>query len=226
MPFNAIFAKVPGNAGVPNNCEIWIQGPEPSAIKVADAAVEPANPQINGLQLDVWYDIYAKNTTNAASGHSYIFSTAIFGPLPPPPCCGNPVAYHIWNARNFLDGVGPLQRDTAGGFHHASAQADIAPGATKWLMSVRVTAPTNTTQPAKPVPVPPGGGTPTPTPTVTPPPPTVSPPPGGGGGDCLGFLPFPCPDLSFMTTEMWIIAGAATGLVVLAAVMGGGGGDD
>ena len=52
--FNAIFAKVPisASAGFPNS-EIWIQGPEPYATKIADAseAAFPGN-VVNGLQLD------------------------------------------------------------------------------------------------------------------------------------------------------------------------------
>jgi hypothetical protein len=204
--FNAIFAKVPGAVGVPNNCEIWIQGPEPSATKIADAstAAFPGN-VVNGLQLDAWYDIYARNPTNEVSGFSYIFATGDFETFPVTPCCGNPVTYHIWNAVNFLDDVGPVGRNSAGGFHYSSANAQIPAGGTKWLQSVYVVAPTNTVQPANPVPVPPGGG-------------------GGGGGG--GGWPFPFPDLSFMTTEMWIIAGAAVGLIVLVAAMGGGGGGD
>jgi hypothetical protein len=210
--FNAIFAKVPisASAGFPNS-EIWIQGPEPYATKIADAseAAFPGN-VVNGLQLDTWYDIYAKNTSNVASGFSYIFATGNFGTFPVTPCCGNPVTYHIWNAVNFLDDVGPVGRNTAGGFHYSSANAQIPAGGTKWLMSVHVVAPTNTVKPANPVPVPPEGG-------------------GGGGGGSGGWgfpFPFPWPDLSFMTTEMWLIAGAAVvGVVVLAPVAGGGGDD-
>jgi hypothetical protein len=62
--FNAIFAKVPisARAGFPNS-EIWIQGPEPYATKIADAseAAFPGN-VVNGLQLDTWYDIYMQKT--------------------------------------------------------------------------------------------------------------------------------------------------------------------
>jgi hypothetical protein len=88
--------------------------------------------------------IYAKNTSNVASGFSYIFATGNFGTFPVTPCCGNPVTYHIWNAVNFLDDVGPVGRNTAGGFHYSSANAQIPAGGTKWLMSVHVVAPTNT----------------------------------------------------------------------------------
>lgn len=195
--FNAIFAKVPwGGQGVPYNCEIWIQGPEPYATKIADAAVEPANPQINGLQTDTWYDIYAKAPPDADQGFSYIFATGIFGPVPVPPCCNNPVLYHFWFGYDFLDNV-RVERNTQGGTHYSGANAQVPAGTTKWVGSVYVVDRQNTVQPANPVPVSPGGG-------------------GGGGGGG-----FPWPDLSFMTTEMWIIAGAAVGLIVLAASMGG-----
>jgi hypothetical protein len=203
--FNAIFAKVQGAVGVPNDCEIWIQGPEPSATKIADAstAAYPAN-VVNGLQTDVWYDIYAKAPAGGPTqGYSYIFATGIIGPLPVPPCCGNPVLYHIWSAQNFLDDVGPVGRNSAGGFHHSSANAQIPAGGTKWLMSVYVVDPANTARPADPVPVPPGGG-------------------GRGGGG----WPFPFPDLGSLTPEQLLLIGGVAVVVIGVIALAAGGGDD
>jgi hypothetical protein len=211
--FGAIFAEVsPHPAGFPNNCEIWIQGPEPFATRIADAstAAYPGN-VVNGLQTDAWYDLYAKAPSDAPGNYSYVFTTANFGPTPAPtPCCGNPVVYHFWDAKE-IGGFLRVRRNSDGGFHNfnGNAGAAVPAGTTRWLASVYVVHPTNTVQPANPVPVPPPGSvSPSPTPT---------PPPGGGGGG------FPWPDLGSLTTEQLLLIGAAAvGVIVLIAVAGGG----
>jgi hypothetical protein len=212
MP-GAIIAKVPSNFGVPNDCEVWIQGPEPSTTRVVDLVqATPGNiPVVSGLQLDVWYDIYARAPVGGpAQGYSYLVSTAVLDsngfPVPGTACCGNPAPYPFWDARDLLDNF-VVTRVTNGGAHYQSANAYIPAGTTAYIGSIRLTTAQITVKPANPM-LP--GGAPTPTP-----------PPGGGGGGCLGFLPFPCPDLSFMTTEMWIIAGAAIGLVVIGVALAG-----
>jgi hypothetical protein len=152
---------------------------------------------VENLMPDQWYDFYARAPANATGDAGVAVITINLPNFPQP---NNPEPYDIWSSAGS-PGSTPVRRAAIEGWSFGPIPA----GQVGYVGSMLLASTTNTTQPPNPVP----GGT------------------GGGvGGNCLGFLPFPCPDLSFMTNEMWIIAGAATGLVVLAVVIGGAGGDD
>jgi hypothetical protein len=209
MP-GAIIAKVPSNLGVPNDCEIWIQGPEPSTTRVATLVqATPTNiPVVNGLQLDVWYDLYARAPVGGPTqGYSYLFSTAVLDsngfPVPGTACCGNPAAYPYWDARDLI-GSFVVTRVTNGGAHYESANAQIPAGTTAYIGSIRITTAQNTVKPPNPVPPSDGGGG------------------GGGGGGGSGF-PWPFPDLVSLTPEQMLLirGGAVVVLGILALALGG-----
>lgn len=181
----------------PNNCEIWMQGPELYATRIVDVTMDFK--LVQNLALDQWYDFYAKAPSNATGDDgATILTINIPDPNYPGPQPNNPDPYHIWVAATGE----PIVRNSIG-FAGLGANA-VPAGQIQYMGSLRLTSPTNTAQPPNTNPV----------------------APSGGGGGCLGFLPFPCPDVSFMTPQLWLIVGGGVGLMVLAMVLGGGGGDD
>jgi hypothetical protein len=94
MP-GAIICKVyrsPSNG--PNNCEVWIQGPEPFASRIATLteATSTNLPVVNGLQLDTWYDLYAGVPADASGNYTVLISTIAYTggfPVPGSACCSN-----------------------------------------------------------------------------------------------------------------------------------------
>ena len=122
--FNALIGKTQADGAV-NNCEIWMQGPEPYATKVTDVVNEIY--LLQGLQLDTWYDFYAKAQPNEAGGYGYFILTANLPGFPQQP--NNPEVYHIWSADN-ASGNWDLVRNTFGLYIKENATPDIPAGQT------------------------------------------------------------------------------------------------
>jgi hypothetical protein len=144
---NIVVAKPPPEPPALNNCEIWMEGPEPYATKIVDVTETPQ--LVQNFALDQWYDFYARAPSNATGDAGVGVLTLDIPGFPQP---NNPEPYHIWVA---WPGMSPTRNRF--GLEGLSA-GPIAAGQTQYMGSMRFTSPTNTTQPPNPVPVPPGGG--------------------------------------------------------------------
>ena len=126
----------------PNNCEIWMQGPEPYATRISNITDEFK--LIPNLALDQWYDFCAKAPSNATG---YANFAAIWQNFPDPNLTiqpNNPEPYHAWYAND----TDPMVGNPIGiaGWGNDGVPA----GQTQYMGSMRLTSPSNTAQAPNP----------------------------------------------------------------------------